>query len=119
MHTRVDKGSRLSKIEELKAELEKFKRIQKSEIELGPIERWMTKELGVERLSSKKSKGSIIKYRHLAFKTPENPEGHFVIHKMHKKREMIRRSNFHEFLAKRLETILAYLETEVNSENAQ
>ena len=105
----------MSKIDENRAKLEEIKQLRKGEIPLGPIEKWMIQELEVERLPSKKTKGSIIKYRHKAFENPDNVEGNFVIHKLHKKREMIRLQNLH-YLVQRIETILNYMEQEERSE---
>jgi hypothetical protein len=100
----------------LRKELELFKADQRAEYGLGPIERWMIKGLGVTRIQTgkgrkKRGTGSTITYSHPVLKLLRISE-YFVVHKMHKKREYIRRINFVKFLYPTLKTIIDLLEQE-------
>lgn len=104
----------MERIKKLKAHLEKLKRMSSNELEFRPIEKWMKKELNVERLPDKGS--SHIYFRHPAIEK-FNELGHFqVALAKGKKKEIIYRNNFLEYLYKFLKTIIDYLEQEEQSE---
>jgi hypothetical protein len=102
----------MSDIDKLNQDLEEFKKITKSEIPFKDIKKWMINELGVEEIKTgkgkKKGKGSIRFFRHPAF-LEINEHGHFTVHVLHKKREMILRVNLKNELIPKLEFILEYL----------
>lgn len=104
----------MSKIDEYRQKLDEIKKINKSEIEFHEIKRWMIKDLGVREIETgkgsgkKKGKGSNRTFYHPAF-LQLNPEGYFTIHVLHKKKEMIRRLDFKNYLSKKLEYIIDYL----------
>jgi len=113
-----DKGIGLADFEKLRKKLESFKNVNVPELELAPIEKWMIKELGVERIKTgkgtKKGKGSRISYRHDALRQTGR-DGIFgidIIHGRRKGREMVKRTDFRGFLYRRLLEIIAILEQE-------
>ncbi|NMC42380.1 MAG: hypothetical protein GYA46_00530 [candidate division Zixibacteria bacterium] len=70
----------------------------------------MIRELGVERLAKD---GIIIVYRHPAIAEIHGGDDSFVVHVIHgKRREMIYRKNFLEYLYKRLREIIDQTEVE-------
>lgn len=107
----------MTRSERLRKELEEFKNDRRAERILAEIEKWMISELGVARIETgagagkKKGKGSVRTYYHKAIETL-NGHGHFVVHVLHKKREMIRRVNFRKFLYPQLKVILDWIEVE-------
>lgn len=100
----------MTKYENLRKELESFRNAKQKEMKLRPIENWMTENLGVSRLKS--TGGSKI-----AFMQPIlqqlGRDGIFCIHLIHgKRREMIRKFDFREFLYRPLIQIIELLEME-------
>jgi hypothetical protein len=107
----------LTRSEKLRKELEEFKNDRRAERTLAEIEKWMISELGVTRIETgsgagkKKGKGSVRTYYHEAIEAL-NEHGHFVVHVLHKKREMILRASFRRFLYPWLKVILDWIEAE-------
>lgn len=108
-------------IEGLSDQLEKFKRIQQSEYDFSPIEKWMIKHLGVTKIETgkgkgkKKGRGPIRTYNHRLLQNA-NDTGNFNVHVIHKKKLMIRRINFRTYVYPVLKNIIHYMETEAQSE---
>jgi hypothetical protein len=110
----VDTGYSLIDPKALRAELSKMHRQAPPEMELRPIEKWMIKELGVERLPMKG--GSAITYYHKALTNIGDGQGHFSIHKIHARNpEYIYKRNFKNYLYKSLMEIISILEAEGNT----
>lgn len=104
----------MERIKKLRVHLEELKRMSSNELEFRPIEKWMKKELYVERLPNKGS--SHIYFCHPAIKE-YNELGHFqVALAKGKKKDIIYRDNFREYLYRFLKTIIDYLEQEEQSE---
>lgn len=97
-------------VELLRRDLEKFRRIKSGELDFAPIEKWMLKKLGVEKLPLKG--GSHVYYRHPAIED-ENEYGHFQVSLAHgRAKKIIYRKVFLEYLYPRLVTIINYVEKE-------
>lgn len=104
----------MERIKKLRAHLEKLRRTSSNELEFRPIEKWMKKELNVVREPNKG--GSHILFSHPAIKE-YNELGHFqVALAKGKKKDIIYRDNFREYLHRFLKTIIDYLEQEEQSE---
>lgn len=104
----------MERIKKLRVHLEKLRRTNSNELEFGPIEKWMKKELNVVRLPNKG--GSHILFSHPAIEE-YNELGHFqVALAKGKKKDIIYRDNFREYLYRFLKTIIDYLEQEEQSE---
>ena len=112
----VDKGQNLYDFQKLRAKLQEFNKQKGNEFKFRPIEKWMTEELGVERLPNKG--GSHIVFRHEVLERVKLiPGGTFrVALKKGSKKPMIYRSNFLEYLYPQLSMILGLLEEEVANE---
>ena len=95
----------------LRAQLEEFKRNRANEFKFAPIEKWMTKELGVERLPGKG--GSHAYFKHPVLEQL-NALGHFQIGL--KKGKKIYRMNFLRYLYPVLKRIIDELEKEADRE---
>jgi len=104
----------LADFDKLRQELEQFKKKNANELEFHPIEKWMVRKLGVERLPPKS--GSHVYYKHRILEQ-SNPPGHFQVSlKKGSKKEVIYRKNFLEYLYKSLKLIIDLLEQEAASE---
>ena len=104
----------MERIKKLRAHLEKLKRTSSNELEFRPIEKWMRKELNVERLPNKG--GSHIYFQHPAIEEL-NTLGHFqVALAKGKKKDIIYRDNFREYLYDIVKKIIDYIEQEERSE---
>ena len=97
--------------QKLRAELQKFNQLKGNELDFRPIEKWMTKELGVERLPNKP--GSHVSFRHRALEE-QNDLGNFQIGL--KKNKKLYKQNFKDYLYKVLLHIIEFLEKEAARE---
>lgn len=96
----------MKSVEVLRAELEDFRKLTANELPFRKIEKWMIKELEVERL--KNVPGSHRIYRHRLLE-PYTENGHFQA-VPRKNDRIIHRMNFHRQLYPRLNQILDELE---------
>jgi len=103
----------LSKFEKLRQELDEFKKNEKSIFDFDPIEKWMIKSLGVEKLKQKS--GSARKYQHEAL-GGYYENGRFGVHLRHKGKAQIHKMNFKNILYITLKQIIDSMELEENSE---
>ena len=100
----------MSNIDDLEKKLEKFYNHQKKEFDLSEVEKWMIKELGVER---KGKKGIKVIYFHKALTIGFNDKGHFTVHIIHGKgKEQIRRFDFRKYMNKPLKIIIEFIRAE-------
>lgn len=103
-------------IEKLRKELEEFRNIQTPEIDVKKLERWMKKELDVERQPDK-SGVSLIYQQPILKKFREADI--FTVHRVHpasKSKPKITRIDFRRYLYPTLNKIIDCLETEAQSE---
>lgn len=109
-----DKVIRLTDYKDLFKRLNEFRNYRKPEIKLAEVGKLM-EEIGVERLRTgkgegrRKGQGSKIFYFHPILKTI-GKDGNIVIHKKHKKREMIYTSNFKRHVYPKLRAIIELLQ---------
>ncbi len=97
-------------IQDVKRKLEDLVNSRKKEFALGPIEKLMCRGLGVKTLDLKG--GSARKYHHEAL-TLHGKTGHFTVHTIsgrHKKKPMIRKLDYKNFLYPNLALIIALIE---------
>jgi len=105
----------LSNIDELRNELLEIKNSGLKIINLKDVEKFMINKLDVVRIKTgkgpgkKKGKGSVITYFSKIKKENEH-DGHFTIHKFHKKKEEITKIDFKRYLYPVLDRILNYME---------
>ena len=79
-------------------------------MELGPIEKWMQRNLGVERLPMKGGSGVI--YRHEALTCLGDGLGHFSVHVMHNKnREFVTKFDYKKYIHANLMLIISIIES--------
>jgi len=111
----------LDRFKELESELNEFKNIRAAEFELSKLDKWMINRLGVVRKETggapekRKGKGAIRFYWHPA-KERVRGDGRFVIHVLHKKREVVVTNNFRKFAYHILMEIIACMKLEAERE---
>ncbi len=110
----------MADIKKLREELEQLKSNPKTDLDLKPIDKWMTEALNVVRidigkgLRKKKGKGSKVTYFHAALKV-FGRDGFFTVHLQHgrhKNRQMISKFDFKKYIYPRLFEIILVMESE-------